>query len=223
MKNISILGLIIVASTFMSGCSELIPKASELPSFYILNGVEIQTKKETNATLIVQDSREISSKRKLVTATLKVNASSAAAGFDSARMIYSRVPYKLEYFAHSQWIDTPARMLNPLIVNALEEKGSFSAVTLSPSSADANFSLDTQIVRIEQDFFTPKSRERLTVRATLIDNVKHTVIFVHEFDVTVTAETENPYGGVIAANEAVVKLLDDLVLFCDEAIITYQK
>ena len=162
-------------------------------------------------------------KNQSVTVTVKVNPSSATPGFDTARMVYSRVPYKLGYFAHNEWIDTLARMLTPLIVNTLKEKSLFSAVTLCPSSADSTFSLDTQIIQLKQVFLTPKSRERLTVCLTLIDNVKHTVMFVHELDIVVTAETENPYGGVIAANEAVAKLLDDLVLLCDEAIINYQK
>jgi cholesterol transport system auxiliary component len=223
MKNMILLGLLIISTVFVNGCSELIPKAPELPSFYILNGVNIDDKKEVNEPLIPQNSGGKLREKKLVTATLKVNTSSATAGFDSARMVYSRVPYKLEYFAHNEWIDTPARMLTPLIVSTLKEKSLFSAVTLSPNSVDSNFSLDTEIIRLQQDFFTLKSRERLTVRATLIDNVKHTVIFVHELDVVVTSKTENPYGGVIAANEAVVKLLDDLVLLCDEAIISYPK
>jgi len=29
-----------------------------------------------------------------------------------------REPHKLEYFAHSEWVDPPARMLAPLIVAA---------------------------------------------------------------------------------------------------------
>jgi cholesterol transport system auxiliary component len=221
MKNCLLLVIIFIVTAFINGCSELIPKATVLPSFYILNGVNIEAKNQVNKPLIEQNYQRILSERKLVTATLTVNSSTATAGFDSARMVYSREPYKLEYFAHSEWIDTPARMLTPLIIDTLKVKSLFSAVTMSPSSADSIFSLDTQIIRLQQEFFYQQSRERLSVRATLIDNVKHTVIFVHEFDVIVMSKTENPYGGVVAANEAVQKMLGDLVLLCDEAIINY--
>lgn len=221
MKNCLLKCLIIIVTVFTNGCSELIPKAAVLPSFYILNGVNVEITKVVNEELGTQDSQRILNKRKSIAATLTVNSSTAAAGFDSARMVYSRVPYKLEYFAHSEWIDTPSRMLAPLIIDTFKEKSLFSAVTLSPSTADSSYSLDTQIIRLQQEFFKPQSRERLTVRATLIDNVKHKVVFEQEFDVVVTAKTNDPYGGVVSANEAVAILLGNLVLFCDEAVINY--
>lgn len=56
-------------------------------------------------------------------------------GFDSQRIIYVREPYQLEYFVHSEWIDTPARMIAPRIVAALEDTGAFRAVVLAPSAA----------------------------------------------------------------------------------------
>jgi cholesterol transport system auxiliary component len=222
MKNSLFLVLIIYVSTSISGCSELIPKATVLPSFYILNGVNIEDKTAVNEPQRTLDSQLTLTKRQLVNATLMVNLSSATAGFDSSRIMFSRVPYKLEYFAHNEWIDTPARMLTPLIVSKLKANGLFSAVTLTPSAANSHYSLDTQIIRLQQEFFSSPSRERLTVRATLIDNVKQYVIFVHEIDVVVTAKTDNPYGGVVAANEAVQKMLEKLVVFCNEAIINYQ-
>jgi cholesterol transport system auxiliary component len=217
MKNCLSLALMIIAATLMNGCSELIPKASALPSFYILTGTSVENTQEANKPLNSTASQPMQTNIKSVAATLTVNSSTATAGFDSARMVYSRVPYKLEYFAHSEWIDTPARMLTPLIVSTLKAKSIFSAVTLAPSTVETSYLLDTQIIRLQQEFFSPQSRERLTVRATLIDNVKHTVIFVHELDVVVTAKSENPYGGVIAANEAAQIMLDQLATLCNEA------
>lgn len=45
--------------------------------------------------------------------TLIVSPPHAAAGFDSQRIMYLRQADQLEYFAHNEWIDTPARMLAP--------------------------------------------------------------------------------------------------------------
>jgi len=222
MKKSLLLGCLVVASAFISGCSQLVPKATELPSFYILNGVKPAGTATKNDVITSQDSQTAIMAKKSVQATLAVNLSTAAAGFDSARMVYSRVPYKLEYFAHSQWIDTPARMLTPLILNTLKAKSLFSAVTLTPSTANSHFSLDTQIIRLQQEFFGSQSRERLTLRATLIDNVKREVVFVRELDAVVAAKTENPYGGVVAANEAVEMLLEQLAVVCNETVINYR-
>lgn len=222
MKKSVLIGCLIVVSAFISGCSQLIPKATELPSFYILNGAKPEGKAIENDAITSKDTPATIAAKKSVQATLVVNLSTAAAGFDSARMVYSRVPYKLEYFAHSQWIDTPARMLTPLILNTLKAKSLFSAVTLTPSTANSHYSLDTQIIQLQQEFFSPQSRERFTFRVTLIDNVKHEVIFVRELDAVVAAKTDNPYGGVVAANEAVVILLEQLAMLCNEAAINYQ-
>jgi cholesterol transport system auxiliary component len=221
MKKGLFIGCLVIASAFLNGCSELLPKATKLPSFYLLSGIKLEGKATESESITSKDTHAAIAKKKLVQATLIVNLSTAAAGFDSARMVYSRVPYKQEYFAHSQWIDTPARMLTPLIVNALKAKSIFSAVTISPNSANSHYALDTQIIRLQQEFFSPQSRERFTLRATLIDNTKHEVIFVRDLDVVVTAKTENPYGGVVAANEAVQMLLEQLVVLCNEAVMNY--
>jgi len=222
MKKSLLLGLLIVASVLISGCSRLIPKATELPSFYILNGVKLEGQAMKNDDITSKASHLAIATKKSVQATLVVNLSTAAAGFDSAKMVYSLVPYKLEYFAHNQWIDTPARMLTPLILNTLKAKSLFSAITLTPSSANSHFLLDTQIIRLQQDFFGPQSRERVTLRFTLIDNVRREVVFVHELDAVVAAKTNNPYGGVAAANEAVEILLEQLAELCNEAVVSYQ-
>lgn len=220
-KNL-LIGCVIVASSLINGCSELIPKATELPSFYILNGTKVEGKAIENEAIASKNSQATIAAKKSVQATLAVNLSTAAAGFDSARMVYSRVPYKLEYFAHSQWIDTPARMLTPLIANTLKAKSLFSAVTLTPSRANSHFSLDTQIIRLQQEFFSPQSSERFTLRVTLIDNIKHQVVFIRDLDSVVQAKTDNPYGGVVAANEAVEILLEQLAVVCNETVMSYQ-
>jgi cholesterol transport system auxiliary component len=222
MKKSLLIGCLIVASAVISGCSQLVPKATELPSFYILNGTKLEDKAIENDAIASKDAQYTIAAKESVQATLVVNLSTAAAGFDSARMVYSRVPYKLEYFAHNQWIDTPARMLTPLILNTLKAKSLFSAVTLTPSTANSHFSLDTQIIRLQQEFFSPQSSERFTLRVTLIDNIKHQVVFVRELEAVVTAKTDNPYGGVVAANEAVQILLEELAILCNKTLINYQ-
>lgn len=149
--------------------------------------------------------------------TLMVNTPHAAAGFDSPRIIYLRETHKLEYFAHSEWIDPPARMLAPLLVAALQNTGAFRAVVLAPSSATGDLRLDTEIVRLEHDFQAKPSRVRFTLRAYLVEDKTRRVLAWREFDAAVPAASEDPYGGVVAANRAVQDVLDRLSAFCAEA------
>ena len=193
--------------TLIGGCGALLPKATPQSSFYSLD----RASAEPRATPRVAPPGSIEAP------TLVVNPPHAAAGFDSQRIIYVREAHKLEYFAHSEWVDTPARMLAPLIVAAAENGGTFRAVVLTPSAAAGDMRLDTEIARLQQNFDVQPSRVRFTLRAYMVDNVTREVLAWREFDETVAAASDDPYGGVVAANRAVQSVVDQLARFCTEA------
>jgi cholesterol transport system auxiliary component len=149
--------------------------------------------------------------------TLIVSTPHAAAGFDSPRMMYLRRPDQLEYFSHNQWVDTPARMLEPLIVSAVLAQQTFRAVVPTPSQASGDVRLDTEIVRLQQDFTTVPSQVRITLRAYLIEAVSRRVVASREFDAHAAAPSDDPRGGVTAAQAAVGKVLTQLATFCAQA------
>ena len=152
-------------------------------------------------------------KRDLV---LEVAVPRARPGFDTPQMAYTQRANALEYFAKSRWADTPARMLAPLFAQSLERSGAFRAVVQAPSLATAELRLETEIVRLQQDFSAKPSRVRLTLRAQLIDADARRVLASAEFDETEAAPSDDPYGGVIAANRALGRLLERLTQFCAE-------
>lgn len=186
--------------TALCACSALSPAPAPPTAFYALNGTPIAAPKTALDTA----------------PTLIINPPHAAAGFDSARIIYVREPHKLEYFARSEWVDPPARMLGALLVSALEHTGSFRAVVLSPGAATGDLRLDTEIVRLQQEFQTQPSRVRFTLRAYLVDDKTRRVLAWREFDAYAAATSEDPYGGVVAANRAVQTVLDELSQFLTE-------
>ncbi|MEO7726778.1 MAG: ABC-type transport auxiliary lipoprotein family protein [Burkholderiales bacterium] len=148
---------------------------------------------------------------------LIVSPPQAAAGFDSSRMMYVRHINQLEYFAFNQWIDAPARMLEPLIVSAAEATGAFRAVVPTPSLAGGELRLDTQILRLQQEFLETPSRVRFTLRAYLLENATHRVVASREFEAVAAAPTEDGQGGAAAANQATRKVLEELAAFCAKA------
>lgn len=145
--------------------------------------------------------------------TLLINPIHAAAGFDSPRIIYLREPNKLEYFALSQWVDPPARMLGPLLAAAIEKTGAFRAVVLMPGAASGELRLDTDIVRLQHEFQTRPSQVRLTLRATLVDDKTRRVLAWQAFEAIEPASSEDAYGGVLAANRAVQRVADQMAGF----------
>ncbi|MDP4076381.1 ABC-type transport auxiliary lipoprotein family protein [Acidovorax sp. A1169] len=154
--------------------------------------------------------------------TLIINPTHSAPGFDTQHIVYVRVTHQLEHFARSDWIDTPARMLAPLIVSAINSAGSFRAVVPATSGIAGDLRLDTEVVRLQQEFGVLPSRVRFTLRATLVDNATRQIISWREFDETIDSQSEDPYGGVIAANRAVKLVLEQLARYCTLASATFR-
>lgn len=206
MKHFCAAGLLLLAS----GCGGLSPKSAPPPSFYSLEaaGAGAATAASSPAGAV---------RAANAAPTLIVNPPHAAAGFDSRRIVYVRELHKLEYFAHSEWVDTPARMLAPLIVAALEHGAAFRAVVLTPSAASGDLRLDTEIVRLQHEFGAGPSRVRFTLRAYLVEVKSRRVLAWREFDASVPSGSEDPYGGVLAANRAIQTVLGEVAAFCSEA------
>jgi cholesterol transport system auxiliary component len=204
MTSIQLRVWMVASAVGLSACSSLLPSPAPTPSFYTLSsggGVA-----QPAGFGMAQGP------------TLVVNPVRAAAGFDSAHIVYTRSPPQLEHFARSEWADTPARMLAPWMVEVLGREltrtGAAGAVLLAPTPAVSDFMLDTDLVRLQQDFSTPPSRVRLTLRVSLIQTSSRRVLAVREFDATEPAPSDDPRGGVQAAQAASAKLLQEVSEFC---------
>ncbi len=204
LRRLWVTGLALIT---LSACSALQPSTTSQPTFYSLD----------NARRALPAQAAMSSAPQNPRLTLIVNPPRAAAGFDSQRIIYVREPHKLEYFAHSEWVDPPALMLGPLLAAAVQSSGAFSAVVPAPGAAVGDWRLDTEIIRLQHEFQTQPSRVRFTLRAYLIDSKTRRVVAWREFDDYAPAASEDPYGGVVAANRVVQAVLDKLSVFCADS------
>jgi len=140
----------------------------------------------------------------------------AAAGFDTDRIVYVREAHRLEPYADNQWIDTPPRMLGPLIAESLSRTGAFAAVLATPSPANGQWELDTQVVRLQHE--VAEGRVRFALRATLVDKPTRTVAVAREFEATAPTRSADAAGAVAAANVAVADVLRQLTDFCVAAV-----
>ena len=202
--------VLVGAGSGLTGCASLLPKPVAAPTVYTLQATPIPAAASSNvatSTLAMPPAA----------ATLLVNTPRADAGFDSQHMMYVREPYKLEYFAHSEWVDTPARMLTPMIVWTVGKAGVFKAVVPSSIAATGELTLDTEIVRLQQDFSAKPSRVVFTLRAYLLDTQTRKTIAWRELETVVAATSDDPVGGVVAANRAVQMALQQVADLCVDA------
>jgi len=195
-RSIGIAALLSLASVLLNGCSPLQPVKAVSMNTYSL---------EAQFEAVAAGAGEL---------TLFVNTPTARPGFDSSRMVYIKKPHEIDYFSQNKWVDSPARMLAPLLVQALERSAAFRAVVFKRSAAAADLRLDTEIIRLQHEFLTQPSQIRLTVRAQLLDVPGKRVLATREFDVTEAAASDDPYGGVVATNRAVKIMLLQIADFC---------
>ncbi|MCS6302084.1 MAG: membrane integrity-associated transporter subunit PqiC [Nitrospira sp.] len=141
---------------------------------------------------------------------LLVSPPQAEPGFETPRMVYVKRPYELEYYAVNQWADTPVRMFTPLMVQALNRNGAWRAVIPLPSSIRGDYRLDTHGFLLQHEFLQQPSRVRVMVRTQLVDLKESTILSTRAFEVVENTASENPYGGVQAANRAIAGLLDQI-------------
>ncbi|GJL60183.1 MAG: hypothetical protein NPIRA03_30400 [Nitrospirales bacterium] len=142
--------------------------------------------------------------------SLLVSLPQPAPGYESQRMAYEQVPYEIRYFATSQWVDSPARMLAPLITNALESSAEWGAVVQLPSVLRGDYRLDLSQVVLVQEFTQFPSQIRLALRAQLVTVFDPRVIGTRSFEFHEAAPSEDAYGGVQAAQKATGKLVVEL-------------
>lgn len=145
---------------------------------------------------------------------LLISLPHAQPGTDSAGMAYMKKAHELDYFVNSRWADTPARMLEPLLLQAMLKTGSFRTVTKIFGTLDADIRLDSEWIRLQQEFDTQPSRMHLIVRVQLFDLRSKQVLATQEIEEVEPAESDNAYGGVVAANRALQRVLEKVAIFC---------
>ena len=146
--------------------------------------------------------------------TLLVATPAVNSDYQTRNMVYSTEPYQSRFFAKSQWIAPPAQMLLPLLVTSLQNTRHFHAVVAPPFPGLAEVSLDTRLLEFRQEFFNDRSQFKMVLLAVLIKTSTSHVIVERRFSATVAASENNPYGGVVAANQATQQILQQLSRWC---------
>lgn len=193
--------LILTLSLFLlSSCTLFSPIKTEPVTTYVLNTVPQSVPKKATRRI-----------------ALLVTPTESNAIYNTPEMAYTTRPYQIAYFAKNRWAETPARMLQPLIVQALQNTHYFRIVSGTASIGRYHFILNTQLIQLQQTFFSHLSFVRLTLRAQLINASNGQVLATKQFSVEEFA-SRTPYGGVKAANRATAKVLKQLAGFCLQKI-----
>ena len=201
----------LLAIPFLMSCNALLTKEPLQTNYYSLELMQSNTPLSAN------------NNQKTILPTLTVNTPKAAAGFDSHRMLYTRNAHQIEHFARNEWVDTPANMLQSLLMASLENTGDFKAVMPKTSAINSEIKLESQVVTLIQNFDAKPSKVDFGIRVSLINSEINQVIASQLFMEQVIAKSDTPAGGVSAANEAVNIALQKVGLFVKQALKNYKK
>lgn len=150
-------------------------------------------------------------------ATLLLEKPEADAGFTSRAIAYRRSPYELSYYSRSRWADSPARMIEPALVTAMERSGLFQAVLRAPTSARADYRLDTELLRLQQVLKDGRAEAQLALRVQLVDNEKRRVVASRIIEASAPAEPDAA-GAVAATHRALAEVLAQTTAFVASAL-----
>jgi cholesterol transport system auxiliary component len=196
--------LLALAATWVSGCASLLPtpQGNEPVTTYLF-APELPAETSTTGR----------------GPAVLVALPDARPGYATARLAYVKERYRLDYFAYHQWVDTPSAMLRPLLASALRgSKGVGTVVTGSGGGTAADFRLDTGILYVHQDFRTQPSRGAIALSVRIVDLRHGSVIASRTFEAAETAPADGPYGGVVAINRALSRILPEIAAFAASGV-----
>ncbi|HSU06262.1 MAG TPA: ABC-type transport auxiliary lipoprotein family protein [Acetobacteraceae bacterium] len=182
------LAAIALAASLLPGCSLLLPPKPE-PVKAILSEVPNDLPHERRHA-----------------ASLLILTPETSPAYDTTRMAYSVKLYQIAYFRDNEWAETPAQMIQPLLVQTLQRTGLFRAILTPPETGRTDYTLRTNIVNLVQDYTVNPPVLRLAFRLQLL-GASGRLIAGREITVQETMRDATPYAGVIAANDAVGKAL----------------
>lgn len=190
-----------------------IAKAAVLGMVISLTGCLSPVKVEPQSTYMLNSVPYNVPKRGTHSATLLVMLSDTAAAYNTVQMAYSLRPYHIAYYGQNSWAETPAQMLQPLIVQTLSNTHYFKAVVAAPYVGRYDYVLTTQIDQLLQDYTHKPAQVRFIVRAQLTRASSNQLLASKQFTVSERLQTYTPYGGVYAANRATSRILEQLSAF----------
>lgn len=151
-------------------------------------------------------------------ATVLVFPPTTAPVYDTVRIAYRTHPREIAYFREREWGATPSQMIYPLLVRTLENTHSFEAVLVPPYTGRYTYALRTEVLELIQDFTPQSATLVLSLRFQLTGYGANRVIATRNVSLREPMLQRNSHAGVVAANEATAKALEQMAEFVLEKV-----
>lgn len=184
----------------------------------LLSGCSLFSSKPAQKTYVLSALPTSIPTKKTRAINLMVMTPETTAAYQTTQMAYNIKPYEIAYFSLNRWVEPPAQMLQPLIVQTLQNTHHFHAIVTAPFMGHYQYALNTEILKLQQNFLYSPIQYELKLRIQLINMKTNQVIGTREISICEPVPQATPYGGVIAANCATAQALKLIAAFCLEKI-----
>lgn len=128
-----------------------------------------------------------------------------------ANMTYTRSANVIEAYTKSEWIEPPVQLIKAAIANALIASNNYQDVLMSPTAIMSPYRVDVTIQKMQQVFVGDTSHIDLTLMVRLVNTATQKLAFSKIYSATEAMQTQNAEGGVEAYNQALKKILPNIV------------
>ncbi|MBA3660579.1 MAG: membrane integrity-associated transporter subunit PqiC [Gammaproteobacteria bacterium] len=164
-------------------------------------------KLKPDRTYIIDSEPAAVVKKRKRNVTLLVMKPDTVSAYDTKEMAYTRKPFEVNFYTQSHWVERPEEMLQPLIVDTLQRTHYFHAIVSPPFSGRYNYILNTQILKLEQDFTQTPAILKFYIRTQLTKASSNRILNISVYKIEQPIQACSAYSGVIAANIATVRFL----------------
>lgn len=118
---------------------------------------------------------------------------------------------EIEYYADATWVDRPAPMIEPLIIQSFRNSGAIEVVADRRSDVRPDFLLQTTIVAFQAQEGASGTDARVVMSASLMEMPKRKVVGTTQIGRTVAAQAASVEAIAAAFDDALGKVLKRLV------------
>jgi cholesterol transport system auxiliary component len=118
---------------------------------------------------------------------------------------------EIQYYADATWVDRPAPMIEPLIIQSFRNSGAIEVVADRRSDVRPDFLLQTTIVAFQSQKGDSGTDARVVMSASLMAMPKRKVVGTTEIGRSVVAQAANLEAIAAAFDDALGKVLKRLV------------
>lgn len=142
---------------------------------------------------------------------LRMRLTAVAPGYEQPLMAYREGDaLALRYFATARWVSAPGELVIERLGDALEATGRFRAVLTGPPPPVADYRLELELLRLEQDYRDGGAGvARLALRTRLLARDGE-LLAQQRLETSAPAAATGPAAAAAAANRALAELAVDL-------------